>query len=86
MKKLSGANKSNGNDVVNYYFKKPSHGMSLFRRVPLNRTCRDAGIPEMYCVCEEDTRELSEGDELAEESAEILLDYINNSILEVSQI
>lgn len=28
------------------------HGQSLFREVPANRTCEDAGIPEHYCTCE----------------------------------
>nr|XP_027230658.1 uncharacterized protein LOC113822323 [Penaeus vannamei] len=28
------------------------HGQSLFKEIPLNRTCADATIPEHYCTCE----------------------------------
>jgi len=26
-------------------------GRSLFSKIPLNRTCEDAGVPEEYCIC-----------------------------------
>lgn len=31
-----------------------NRGISLFREVPLNRTCDDAGIPLHFCVCQQE--------------------------------
>ncbi|BFZ21866.1 hypothetical protein BsWGS_24905 [Bradybaena similaris] len=29
----------------------PRHGISLFREIPSNRTCKDASIPKEFCLC-----------------------------------
>ncbi|CAL1536953.1 unnamed protein product, partial [Lymnaea stagnalis] len=37
--------------------RKSKHGISLLRRIPKNRTCKDIPIPEEYCLCGQSTAE-----------------------------
>ncbi|XP_052819463.1 uncharacterized protein LOC128245369 [Mya arenaria] len=52
-------------DVLKQSFSEPSiayregkvRGISLFKTIPLARTCRDACIPDTYCVCDQTIEE-----------------------------
>ncbi|XP_052819708.1 uncharacterized protein LOC128245549 [Mya arenaria] len=52
-------------DVLKQRFSRPSiayregkvRGISLFQTIPLARTCRDACIPDTYCVCDQTIEE-----------------------------
>lgn len=60
---------------------KSDYGVSLFREIPLSRTCDLARIPEQYCSCDaEEPMELSS--KIVERAALALVDKVN-SLLEV---
>jgi len=42
---LKNAMKPNGESIERQY------GQSLFKPVPISRTCKDAGVPDAYCAC-----------------------------------
>ena len=42
-------------DVVNKPSSVSSRGISLFREIPKERSCQDAGIPSHWCLCSEET-------------------------------
>lgn len=67
-----------------YNFPRPLYGQSLFQPVPLERTCADAGIPEMFCICKEDSQSLESTEPVVQKSIDIILDYMNNQVLNVS--
>ena len=59
-----------------------SESYSLWRQiVPENRTCAEALIPQMYCVCDERKR-LETDDPKSREVATILVDKINEILPE----
>lgn len=51
-------------------------GISLFRTIPANRTCEDAGVPSQYCSCDAETP-LDLSDPLVEKSALALVEKVN---------
>lgn len=57
----------------------PERGTSLFRKIPLNRTCQQASIPMHWCACltlePEDVRRPE-----AVECGKVLLDHVNNLV------
>lgn len=55
-------------------------GISLFSPVSNDRTCKMAGIPEAYCTCNHEIRELSVTDKLTVVAAEFALDALNTLI------
>lgn len=54
-----------------------ARGLSLFRPVPLNRTCFDAGVPDRYCLCDGITIEALDHP-LANRSAKLILNAAQN--------
>lgn len=61
--------------------RKSDFGISLFREIPLGRTCDLAKVPEQYCSCDaEEPMELSS--KIVEKAALALVDKVN-SLLEV---
>lgn len=50
--------------------------LSIFRYIPLNRTCRDADIDNHWCTCLH-WKDLSADDRLVKEASQYLADYIN---------
>lgn len=66
------------------HFSKPPRGQSLFREVPLTRSCDDAGIPEWYCVCSQDEEKLENSDPLAIKTAHFVVNYINDLLKNIS--
>lgn len=73
------------NFQARYRFNSRVRGRTLFEPVPLNRTCEEAGIPEMYCTCKEKVNELAKDDQIAAASIAVLSNYINNEVLNVSR-
>ena len=58
-------------------------GISLFEKIPVNRTCKDALIPDNYCVCFEEKKineiEFKEKYNLNFDNVvDFILDYVNN--------
>ncbi|KAK7083891.1 hypothetical protein SK128_009527, partial [Halocaridina rubra] len=62
----------------------PQRGLSLFKLVPANRTCEDAGVPEHYCACEH-TREVDPSNPKLLEAAKETLKDINTGLLRFKQ-
>ncbi|CAL4100524.1 unnamed protein product, partial [Meganyctiphanes norvegica] len=54
-------------------------GQSLFVQIPLNRTCKSAGIPQHYCSCEE-TEELDPKTLEVQKAANSVIEDINNGL------
>ncbi|XP_071446730.1 uncharacterized protein [Hetaerina americana] len=54
-------------------------GLSPFRPLPTNRTCREIGIPRTYCVCGNE-KDMNPQDFHAMEAADALLYHVNNMI------
>jgi hypothetical protein len=55
-------------------------GSSPFRLISKNRTCRNAGIPDEYCICAKETQ-LRPSDERVKAVARDLVAYINSDLL-----
>jgi hypothetical protein len=55
-------------------------GSSPFRWISKNRTCKDAGIPDEYCICARE-RQLHTNDERVQTAARDLVAYINSDLL-----
>lgn len=56
-------------------------GVSLFGTIPVNRTCADAGIPDHYCVCEEEET-LAPDDPVVKEASESVMTVLNLMVKE----
>ncbi|XP_050722093.1 uncharacterized protein LOC127001523 isoform X2 [Eriocheir sinensis] len=54
-------------------------GISLFRSVPWNRTCANAGISQHYCACQ-NTVEVAKDDQRLYPAAEFLRDFLNEKL------
>ncbi|ROT73170.1 hypothetical protein C7M84_008398 [Penaeus vannamei] len=54
-------------------------GISIFQRIPANRTCSAAGIPDHFCTCQ-DTKEADPGDPALELAASYLRGTINQDL------
>ncbi|KAG1656245.1 hypothetical protein GQR58_024076 [Nymphon striatum] len=63
---------------------KSKSGISLFDRVPVTRTCTDARVPALYCVCEGTHRNLVSVDYHKNVAAQFLVRYINEKLMEKS--
>ncbi|ROT82753.1 hypothetical protein C7M84_024085 [Penaeus vannamei] len=61
-----------------------AHGISLFREVPLNRTCEDASIPEHYCACEHSV-DADPRDPKLKEVAEFSVSKLNSGLKKFPQ-
>ena len=55
-------------------------GSSPFRMIPKNRTCKEAGIPDEYCICAR-AKHLSTNDTRVKTAAKDLVAYINSDLL-----
>lgn len=68
-------------DYTNEYLSdyKIGTGQSLFVKVPLNRTCKSAGVPQHYCACEE-TEEINPNNKEAQKAANFVLKTINDGL------
>lgn len=55
------------------------HGQSLFRVVPLNRTCEDASVPEHFCACQHST-EVDAEDPRLKPVAQFVVKKINEGL------
>lgn len=55
--------------------------MSLFQKIPLNRTCQTAGIPENLCVCQ-NLRTVSTKDVNVVHAVKVAIDHVNNYVRE----
>jgi hypothetical protein len=55
-------------------------GSSPFRGISKNRTCKQAGIPDEYCICAKETH-LNTDDERVKTAARDLVAYINSDLL-----
>ncbi|KAH7694213.1 Protein F07C3.3, partial [Aphelenchoides avenae] len=51
-------------------------GLSLFKEVPKDRTCRDARIPENFCMCM-DKKTFSVKEDVLDKSRSMLSNYLN---------
>ncbi|CAH1258493.1 Hypp2015 [Branchiostoma lanceolatum] len=56
------------------------HGISLFREIPLNRTCEDAKIADHWCTCLQ-TISMSTSNDFVRASAKYLVSHINSLTL-----
>ena len=56
--------------------KNMARGLSLFKELPLHRTCTDAGIPDQYCTCYR-TTPLDLGEPLVSHLANELIKHVN---------
>lgn len=54
---------------------------SVFREVPWNRSCADAGIEPHWCVCSVYTK-IDIKETIVEKSVEFIIDSINNNLME----
>ncbi|KAG8221832.1 hypothetical protein J437_LFUL003466 [Ladona fulva] len=54
-------------------------GLSPFRPIPKNRTCRDVAVPRTYCVCGAE-KEIDPKDSHAVVAAETLINHVNNML------
>ncbi len=69
-------------NVLNKNFQKSSkHGEagSLFSPVPFDRSCKDAGIPKQWCLCQT-MKSISSQSTLAKTAGSLLMSYINAAI------
>lgn len=57
----------------------PNHGQSLFKEISENRTCKEAGIPDHYCACE-DTKEVDPLNPHLHKAAEVCVGAINKGL------
>ncbi|XP_053654065.1 uncharacterized protein [Cherax quadricarinatus] len=57
-----------------------SHGQSLFREVPLRRTCQDASVSDHYCACQS-MSQLDAGDQRLKTVAEFIVRTLNSGLL-----
>ncbi|CAN7942821.1 unnamed protein product, partial [Ixodes hexagonus] len=56
-------------------------GVSLFRTIPSNRTCEQAGVPSQYCSCDAETP-LDLSDPLVAKSALALVEKVNQLLVD----
>ncbi|BFZ21868.1 hypothetical protein BsWGS_24906 [Bradybaena similaris] len=55
------------------------HGMSLFQKIPWDRTCEDASIPPEYCLCGyRGLEEVDNSSNLSQHLASLVVDEINS--------
>ncbi|CAD5218426.1 unnamed protein product [Bursaphelenchus okinawaensis] len=56
-----------------------NRGHSLFREIPLDRTCKDANIDEHFCVCQEE-QPLDKTSSIAKKAADAVINEINKEL------
>lgn len=56
-------------------------GISLFRTIPANRTCEQAGVPSQYCSCDSETP-LDLSDPVVAKSALALVEKVNQLLVD----
>ncbi|CAN8008487.1 unnamed protein product [Ixodes pacificus] len=56
-------------------------GISLFRTIPANRTCEQAGVPSQYCSCDSETP-LDLSDPVVAKSALALVEKLNQLLVD----
>lgn len=62
-----------------------STGISLFNPIPLNRTCREAGIAEAYCTCNHKMVPVSESDGMVMQAANFVVYEINRKFKDLTK-
>ncbi|XP_050331376.1 uncharacterized protein LOC126760038 [Bactrocera neohumeralis] len=62
------------------YLNDSIHGVSIFREIPEDRTCDNAGIPEHWCVCVP-YENLPTSDEVAKNVTALVLDEMNQYLV-----
>jgi hypothetical protein len=60
-------------------------GLSLFRPIPTNRTCRQIGIPEEYCVCAME-KELDLQEIRVIEAGHIIISHVNHLLKSAAKL
>lgn len=61
-------------------------GISLFQNISPNRTCDDAGIPSIYCACQEDVEHLNVSSPLAKTLSGLVVQALNKLTFRVRNI
>nr|XP_045588618.1 uncharacterized protein LOC123750557 [Procambarus clarkii] len=56
-----------------------ARGISVFKEIPRERTCEDAGIPEHFCTCQE-TKEVPLDDPVLRLAADFLKESLNHDL------
>lgn len=69
------------NDKLALHFSAISKGRSFFNLVPLDRDCDSAGIPDWFCVCQNNEEKISPDDPRSVKAAEAVVDYFNSVLL-----
>lgn len=70
---------------VNKALRLSTRGMSLFRPIAKSRNCFSAGVPEEFCVCQEETP-VNTSDEKVIVAANKLVDHVNSLLFNVSSL
>ncbi|KAI6236761.1 hypothetical protein M3Y95_00192500 [Aphelenchoides besseyi] len=65
-----------GSQPVKRFRSFTTHGLSLLRPLPSERTCEEAGIPHVYCICQTE-REVNVNDSLVKRVADKLVEHVN---------
>lgn len=69
------------NDRIPKHFKEnKGNGVSMLKEVSISRTCDDAGVPDAFCVCQNEEEKLAPDHTLSVRAASAVVKHLNNII------
>ncbi|CAH0388813.1 unnamed protein product [Bemisia tabaci] len=63
------------------FFTQDTHGISLFQTIPEDRDCPAAGVPPIFCTCEENKKDVDVDDAQCHDAAQKVVDHFNSVVL-----